>query len=177
MEFISWFEYRIAVSAIFSGLISVISIYFGRILVGDIFVSFDYVFGFRSIFFIAVIYFVRTRVFLNVFFIANKQKSRFKLKKKRKILIFNYLKIYNVRVLLNPIIIVIRCGLIFIILIFLFIQLYILIIIRFTDRFPFNVIKKSPININFDLNITFALYLLNKFIFSNVSVGFGNIQT
>jgi hypothetical protein len=56
-------------------------------------------------------------------------------------------------------------------------QLYILIIIRFTDRFPSDVIEESPTNINFDLNITFAFYLLNEFIFNNISIEFENIQT
>jgi hypothetical protein len=56
-------------------------------------------------------------------------------------------------------------------------QLHILIIIRFTDRFPFDIIKESPININFDSNITLTFYLLNEFIFSNISIEFGNIQT
>jgi hypothetical protein len=159
-----------------SDLINVISAYLGRILVGDVFVSFDYVFDFRSAFFIAVIYLVRTRVLFNVFFFtASEQKSRFKLRKRRKILIFNYLKIYSVRVLLNSIIIVIRCGLIFIILIFFFLQLHILIIIRFTDRFLFDVIKKSPININFGPNITFTLHLLDEFISNSISIGLENI--
>jgi hypothetical protein len=54
-------------------------------------------------------------------------------------------------------------------------QLHILIIIRFTDKFPFNVIKKSSININLDSDITLTLYLLNEFIFNNISIEFGNI--
>jgi hypothetical protein len=178
VELISWFEYRIAIFAIFSGLISVIFVYFGKIFIGDVFVNFDYVLDFRFVFLIAIICFVRTRVFFNIFiFTANKQESRFRLRKRRKIFIFNYLQIWSVRVLLNLIIIIIRCGPIFVILIFLFIQLYILIIIRFTDRFLFAVIKKLPININFGSDITFTLYLLNKFIFNNISIGFGNMQT
>jgi hypothetical protein len=156
----------------------VISVYLGRIFVGDIFVNFDYIFDFRSAFFIAVIYLVRTRVLFNVlFFIVNKQKSRFKLKKRRKILIFNYLKIYSVRVLLDPIIIIIRYGLIFIILIFFLIQLYILIIIRFTNRFPSDAIKESSTNINLDSDITLIFYLLDEFIFNSISIEFGNMQT
>jgi hypothetical protein len=80
IELISCFEYRITISITFSGLISVISVYFGKIFVGDILINFDYVFDFRSAFFIAVIYSVRTRVFLNIlFFTVNEQKSRFKL--------------------------------------------------------------------------------------------------
>jgi hypothetical protein len=159
-----------------SDLISVIFIYLGKILVGDIFVNFDYVFDFRSVFLIAVIYFVRTRVFFNVlFFTVSEQKSKFRLRKKRKIFIFNYLKIWSVRVLFDLIIIVIRCGPIFIILILFFIQLYILIIIRFTNRFPSAAIEESPININLDLNITFTFHLLNEFIFNNISIEFENI--
>jgi hypothetical protein len=160
-----------------SDLISVISIYLEKILVDDVFVSFDYVFGFRS-FFIVVIYPVRMRVFLNIlFFIADEQESRFRLKKRRKILIFNYLKIWSVRVLLNLIIIIIRYGPIFIILILLFMQLHILIIIRFTNKFPSDIIEESPININFDSDITLTLYLLNEFILNNISIGFENMQT
>jgi hypothetical protein len=162
---------------VLSDFISVVSVYFGRIFVDDVFVSFDYVFDFRFIFFIAVICPVRTYILFNVlFFTANKQESRFKLRKKRKILIFNYLRIWSVRVLLNLITIIIRCGLIFIILIFLFMQLYILIIIRFTDRFPFNTVEESPININLDLNITLIFYLLNEFIFNSISIGLGDMQ-
>jgi hypothetical protein len=55
-------------------------------------------------------------------------------------------------------------------------QLYILIIIGFTDRFPSDAIKKSPININFDSDITFIFYLLNEFISNNILIEFGNIQ-
>jgi hypothetical protein len=155
----------------------VISVYFGRIFVGDIFVNFDYIFDFRS-FFIAVIYPVRIYVFLNVFFFtANKQESRFKLKKKRKILIFNYLKIYSVRVLFDSIIIITRYESIFIILILFLIQLYILIIIRFTNKFLSNIIEESPTNINLNPDITLTFHLLNEFIFNNISIGLENIQT
>jgi hypothetical protein len=100
----------------------------------------------------------------------------FKLKKKRKIFIFNYLKIWSVRVLLDLIIIISKCEPIFIILILLFMQLHILIIIRFTDRFLFGAVGKLPININLGLDITLTLYLLDEFIFNNISMGFGNIQ-
>jgi hypothetical protein len=176
MEFISWFEYRIIVSAILSGFISVISVYFGRILVGDVFVNFNYIFDFRFVFFFVVVYSVRTRVFFYVFiFIASEQKSRFRLIKRRKILIFNYLRIWSVRVLFNLIIIIIRCGSIFIVLNIFFIQLHILIIIRFTDRFPSDVIKGSPTNINLNSDITFAFHLLDEFIFSNILIGFRNM--
>jgi hypothetical protein len=51
-------------------------------------------------------------------------------------------------------------------------QLHILIIIRFTNKFPSDVINKSPININLDLDITFTFYLLNEFIFNNISIEF-----
>jgi hypothetical protein len=177
MKFIFWFEYRIAVSAMFSDLINVIFAYFGRILVGDVFVSFDYILDFKFAFLIAVVYSVRTRILFNVLiFTANKQESKFRLRKRRKIFIFNYLKIWSVRILLNLIIIIIKYGSIFIILIFLFILLYILIIIRFTNRFPFAAIEKSPININLDLDITLTFYLLNEFILNNILIEFENMQ-
>jgi hypothetical protein len=161
---------------VFSDFISVISVYLEKILVDDIFVNFDYIFDFRSAFFIAVVYFVWTRVLFNVlFFTVNKQESRFRLRKNGKFLFENYLKIWSVRVFFNLIIIIIRYELIFIILILLLIQLYILIIIRFTDRFPFNIIEKSSTNINLDSDITFTLHLLNEFIFNNILIGFGNI--
>jgi hypothetical protein len=67
IKFIFWFEYRIIISIIFSGLINVIFVYFENILVNDVFVNFDYVFDIGFAFFIAVIYFVRTRVFLTFF--------------------------------------------------------------------------------------------------------------
>jgi hypothetical protein len=54
-------------------------------------------------------------------------------------------------------------------------QLHILIIIRFTDKFPFNAIEESSININLDLNITFAFYLLDEFIFNNILIEFENM--
>jgi hypothetical protein len=60
---------------------------------------------------------------------------------------------------------------------FFLMRLHILIIIRFTDRFPFNAVKKSPININLDLDITLTFYLLDEFIFNNILIEFGNIQT
>jgi hypothetical protein len=129
----------------FSGFISVISAYFGRILISDIF-------SFRFAFLIAV---MRT---------VNKQKSRFGLKKRRKIHIFNYLRIWSVRI---PITIIIQCGPTFII----------LLVIRFTDRFLFDAINKSPTNINFGLDIALTFYLLNEFISSDISVEFENIQT
>jgi hypothetical protein len=56
-------------------------------------------------------------------------------------------------------------------------QLYILIIIQFTDRFPFDVIEESPTDINLDPDIIFTLYLLNEFISNNISIEFENMQT
>jgi hypothetical protein len=50
-------------------------------------------------------------------------------------------------------------------------QLYILIVVRFTDSFSFNAVNKSSINVNLDLDIIFTLYLLNEFIFSKQSDG------
>jgi hypothetical protein len=52
----------------------------------------------------------------------------------------------------------------------------ILFVIRFTDKFLFDVINGSPININLCSNIAFTLYLLNEFIFNNISVGLENMQ-
>jgi hypothetical protein len=159
-----------------SGLINLISFYLGKILVDDIFISFDYVFDFRFAFLVAVMRLVRTCVLPGVlFFTAAEQESRFGLKRGRKILIFDYPKIWSVRILLNPIIIIIRCGPTFIVLIF-FILLYILIVVWFTDRFLFNIIDKSSININLGSDIALTFYLLDGFIFNNISIGFGNVK-
>jgi hypothetical protein len=56
MKLISWSEYWIAVLTVFSNFINVISIFFEEvfreIFVDDLFFNFDYVFGFRSVFYL-----------------------------------------------------------------------------------------------------------------------------
>jgi hypothetical protein len=109
MELIFWSEYWIIISIILSGFISVISVYLKKIFVGDIFVNFDYIFDFKFASLIAVIRFVRIYIFPDVlFFTACEQESGFRLRERRKIFIFNYLRIWSVRVFLDLVIIVHR---------------------------------------------------------------------